>query len=129
MDDHRDPSPQATIEFGYGEPDSFTISNVHDDSPPLMAQSSDPRPALRASDRREAFGNAEPSDILGLTTTPVRSFIDLPVKYNIPFRAGLAGYACPPEDSVDNASFEQRSCSLYLAHGSRDCSNLFPETP
>lgn len=38
-----------------------------------MAQSSDPRPASRKSDTLETFGDAEPSDIHGRATTPVRS--------------------------------------------------------
>lgn len=72
VDEHGDPNHQATIESDGGEPDSFTISNIRDDSPPL-AQSSDPRPASCTSDTRETFGDAEPSDVHGRAITPVRS--------------------------------------------------------
>ena len=73
MENLKDPSPQANTESDPGEPDSFTISNVRDDSPPLMAPSSDHRPPSRTSDTRETFGDAEPSDVDGRATTPVRS--------------------------------------------------------
>lgn len=140
MDDHRDPSPQATIESDPGEPDSFTVPNVRDDSLPLMAQSSDPRPASRTSDTRETFGHAELSDIYGRATTPVLSFSAQPtlvedVATRPPTVGAIETYVTNPDhlrsacDAYDNSgdtglvrttsivSSPQESISSHTLHG------------